>query len=335
MGATPGIPGELMRGGYLLALLLRCWHMFMTVAKVMVPVMVVVEIADHFGLVTLVGHAISPAMALLHLPPEAGIVWATTILTGIYGGIAALAALAPALEISSAQMSALCAMMLFSHAIPVEQAIVRRAGASFGLTALLRLGTAAFYGALVSWICGLTNTLAQPMSLGWMTGSAMAADTGPTGILGWILSTVYSLALVYAIIVVLAALLDLLERLGITRRITAAMMPLLRLSGLNAQVAPVTTVGVLLGLTYGGALIIEESKRQNFSARTRFLALSWLSLSHSLIEDTLLVMALGANIWVVLVGRVALTLLIVAALARLTDRGSWSAARPQADNRLA
>jgi len=337
MSATPGIPGELMRGGYFIALLRRCWHMFITVAKVMVPVMAVVEIADYFGLVALVGHAISPAMALLNLPPEAGIVWATTILTGIYGGIAALAALAPSLEISSAQLSALCAMMLFSHSIPVEQAIVRRAGASFGMTALLRLGAAAFYGALVSWICGLTNYLARPVSLDWLTGSAMAADTGPTGILEWLLSTLYSLALVYAIIVLLAAFLDLLEHLGITRRITAAMMPLLRLSGLNAQVAPVTTVGVLLGLTYGGALIIEESKRQNFSARTRFLALSWLSLSHSLIEDTLLVMALGANVWVVLVGRVALTLLVVAVLARLTDRGSWSTANPgpQADNRLA
>src|SRR5690606_19090168 len=90
--------------------------------------------------------------------------------------------------------------------------------------------------------------------------------------------------------------------------------------------APVTTVGVLLGLTYGGALIIEEAKKQNFSARTRFLALSWLSLSHSLIEDTLLVLALGANIWVVLVGRVILTLLIVAALANLTNRGDWRVA---------
>src|SRR3546814_12487960 len=89
-----------------------------------------------------------------------------------------------------------------------------------------------------------------------------------------------------------------MDRLGITRRITAAMMPLLKVSGLNAQVAPVTTVGVLLGLTYGGALIIDEAEKQNFSARTRFLALARLSLSHSLIEDTLILLALGADIWI-------------------------------------
>src|SRR5690606_16733691 len=110
-----------------------------------------------------------------------------------------------------------------------------------------------------------------------------------------------------AVIVGLLVLLDVLERTGITRRITALLTPLLGLSGLDSRVTPVTTVGVLLGLTYGGALIIEEAQKQDFPARTRFLALAWLSLSHSLIEDTALFVALGANVWIVLVGRVLVT----------------------------
>ncbi|WP_245153612.1 nucleoside recognition domain-containing protein [Allopusillimonas ginsengisoli] len=298
----------------------------MTVAKLMVPVMLVVHLADQFGLVALAGQWIAPAMSLLNLPPEAGIIWATTVFTGIFGGIATLATLAPSLDMTSAQLSALCAMMLFSHAIPVEQAIVRKAGASFWATAALRLGTAVFYGGMVSWASQWTGVLDSRISFEWMTTSAFAAGAAPSGIVAWMASTAYSMFLVFVIITILAAALDALERLGVTRRITAAMMPLLKFSGLNAQVAPVTTVGVLLGLTYGGALIIEEAKKQNFSARTRFLALSWLSLSHSLIEDTLLVLALGANIWVVLVGRVILTLLIVAALANLTNSGDWRVA---------
>ena len=100
------------------------------------------------------------------------------------------------------------------------------------------------------------------------------------------------------------------------------MTPILRLSGLDERAAPITTVGVLLGLSYGGALIIEEAKKNNFDAKTRLLALSWLSLSHSLIEDTLLIMALGANIWIVLVGRVLMTLVVMALMARLLQRTS-------------
>ncbi|MBB5216082.1 nucleoside recognition domain-containing protein [Parapusillimonas granuli] len=308
---------------YLKALAKRSWRLFITVTKVMLPVMIIVKIADLFGLVDLVGRLIAPAMSLLHLPPEAGIIWATTVLTGIYGGIATLSSLPSPPDMSVAQVSALCAMMLFAHAIPVEQAIVRRAGAGFGVTAALRIGTAVFYGGLVSWVCHLTGALSEPLSFDWLRGSEVIAADAGSPFFGWVQSTAFSLGLTLCIIFVLVVALDLLDRLGITRRFTRLMMPLLRVSGLDANVAPVTTVGVLLGLTYGGALIIEEAEKQNFPARTRFLALSWLCLSHSLIEDTLLLLALGADIWIVLVGRVALTLLIVAALARLTNRGNW------------
>ena len=310
---------------YAFAMLQRSWRMFLTVTKVMLPVMVIVQIAQQFGLIELLGQVIAPAMALLHLPPEAGIIWVATVLTGIYGGIASLSGLASSIDLTAAQLSALCAMMLFSHSIPVEQSIVRRAGASFWFTGALRIGTALTYGAAVSWACHLTGVLADPVSFEWLRGSAFAAEDGANGYFGWLQATLFSLLITFFIIAGLVVTLDGFERLGITRRITRAMTPLLKMSGLNSQVAPVTTVGVLLGLTYGGALIIEEAKKQKFSPRTRLLALSWLSLSHSLIEDTLLLMALGANVWIVLVGRVLITLAIVATLAKLTDRGNRTA----------
>lgn len=317
---------------YPLALLRRSWRMFMAVAKVMVPVMLAVQIAQQYGLVHHIGALIAPAMSLLGLPAEAGIIWVTTVFTGIYGGLATFAGLAGGLDMTAAQVSALCAMMLFAHSIPVEQAIVRRAGASFWATALLRLASAVLYAALVTWICRLTGHLSESVSFAWLTGSSFTHGGQGQGAMQWLQSTAWSMGLTFLIIMVLAAALDLLQYLGITRRITALLMPVLRVSGLDAKVAPVTTVGVLLGLTYGGALIIEESEKQNFPARTRFLALSWLSLSHSLIEDTLLLLALGANIWVILVGRLAVTLLIVALLAWLTNRGNWRTAGLAAQN---
>lgn len=306
---------------YLVTQFKRSTRLFWSVAKVMLPVMVLVELAQAAGLVDWVGRAIAPAMGLMHLPPEAGIVWATTVLVGIFGGIASLSALAGTFDMTAAQLSALAAMMLFAHALPVEQAIVRRAGASFWITGALRLGTAILYGAGVSWLCASFDLLSTPVSLEWLRGSTFTQES--SGITGWLMATSVSLGITFTIIVVLVIILDALDRLGITRRITAALTPVLRISGLSADVAPVTTVGVLLGLTYGGALIIEEAEKKNFPKRTRFLALSWLSLSHSLIEDTLLLVALGADIWVVLVGRVVITLIIVAALARITNRGSW------------
>lgn len=300
---------------YAMRLLARSRRLFVTLMKVMLPVMIAVQLAQHWGWIDALGHAIAPAMAWLALPPEAGLIWITGAFVGIYGAIAAMIGLASQLELSTGQLSALCAMLLFAHSLPVEQSIVRRAGTSFWATGALRIGVALAYGGAVAWGSRLTGMLDEPVSLAWMQASSEGADSG--GLLAWAYSTALSLAMTFAILVALLVLLDVLERTGVTRRITSMLTPLLRFSGLDARAAPVTTVGVLLGLTYGGALIIEESDRQQFEARTRFLALAWLCLSHSLIEDTILLLALGANVWVVLVGRVAVTLVLIAALARL------------------
>ncbi len=303
---------------YVPSLLRRSRRLFVALVKVMLPVMIAVQIAQHLGWVDVLGRAIAPAMAVLNLPPEAGMVWMTGALVGAYGAIAVLMGLASSLDMSAGQFSALCAMVLFTHSLPVEQAIVRRAGGGSWTTALLRLGAALVYGGAVAWFCQFTGVLSEPISLQWLHGSAAAGTPADAGLVNWVWGTALSLALTFAIIMGLLVVLDVLERTGATRWITAALTPVLRISGLDARATPVTMVGVLLGLTYGGALIIEESEKQHFTARTRLLALAWVSLSHSLIEDTVLFLALGADIWIVLVGRVVLTLLIVAALARLT-----------------
>ncbi|MBV7485622.1 hypothetical protein [Bordetella sp. BOR01] len=312
---------------YLLNLLRRSRRLFLVLIKVMVPVMVLVQIGQWLGWIDVLGQAIAPAMALLDLPPEAGMIWVAGVCVGVYGAIAALIGLAPQLDLNVAQLSVLCAMVLFAHGLPVEQAIVRRAGASFWATAALRLGAAVLYGAAVAWACRWGGWLQQPVSLGWLQGSALAADTQAGGLAGWLRGTAISLVFTYGVIVALLVLLDVFERTGLTRAITALLMPLLRLSGLDARVAPVTTVGVLLGLSYGGALIIEEADKNQLPARTRFLALAWISLSHSLIEDTALLLTLGADIWVILVGRIALTLAVVAFLARLIKGDGTAQAR--------
>jgi hypothetical protein len=303
---------------YLNTIRQRSVHMFLTVARIMLPVMVVVYAADRLGWVRAVGEALSPVMSLLGLPPQAGIIWTTTAITNIYGGMATMAALSDGLRMTVAQVSALGIMMLFAHNVPTELSIVRRAGASALITGSLRLGTAILCGAAVARTCDAFGWLQQPVSLGWLREQASLSQ-GPQDLSAWMLSTAESMALILVIIIALVVLLDLLERLKLTRVVTRLLTPVLRLSGLDERVAPLTTVGVLLGLAYGGALIIEATERERYSPRTRLLALSWLSLCHSVIEDTVLVAALGANLWIILVARVLVTLAILAVMAALTE----------------
>jgi len=295
----------------------RATRMFRVVAGIMAPVMLVMYIAERLGLVQMAGHALAPAMAFMDLPAEAGIIWATTILTNIYGGIAIIAALSGDLQLTVAQVSALGAMMLFAHNLPTEQAVVRRAGASALFTGSLRIVVGVAYGAAVAWICRLGGWLQDPVSFAWLRGTSDAAP-GTLDFLPWLLATAQSLLLIWAVIVVLVVLLDILERLGATRLLTWALAPVLRLSGLEERAAPLTTIGMLMGLAYGGALIIDASEREQYSRRTLLLALTWLSLYHAVLEDTLLIAALGANVWIILVLRGVVVLLLLMALAALT-----------------
>lgn len=299
---------------YLRARLQTSLKVFWQLIKIMVPVMLAVKVAAEIGLIDALGPLLAPVMALLSLPPEAGLVLVACFTIGIYGGLGALPLLAET-ALTTGQLSIVCAMMLFAHALPMEQAIVRKAGASFWFTAILRLLAALLYAALVTAICRATGWLSEPADAGLL--HRMASPSA--GWLDWLVSSLVSLAATFVIIVALILLLDLFERSGITRRLTAAMMPLLRFSGLSRDLAPVTTVGVLLGLTYGGGLIIKEAQEKNFEPKMRVLALCWISLSHSLIEDTGLMLAVGADIWVVLVGRVLLTLLAIRLIALTLD----------------
>lgn len=299
---------------YLRSRLQTSLKVFWQLIKIMVPVMLAVKLAAEIGLIAALGPLLAPVMALIGLPPEAGLVLVAAFTIGIYGGLGALPLLAET-ALTTGQLSVVCAMMLFAHALPMEQAIVRKAGASFWFTAALRLFGALLYAALATAICRTTGWLSEPVDAGLL--HRMASPSA--GWIDWLVSSLVSLAATFVIIVALILLLDLFERAGITRRLTEAMMPLLRFSGLSRDLAPVTTVGVLLGLTYGGGLIIKEAQEKNFEPKMRVLALCWISLSHSLIEDTGLMLAVGADIWVVLVGRVLLTLLAIRLIALALD----------------
>ena len=313
------MPRTLQR--YIFDLINRSQKLFVTLMKVMLPVMVIVRIAQEFGAIDVASELLTPVMALIGLPPEAGLIWATCALVSMYGAVGAFIGLAGTLDMTAAQLSALCAMMLFAHGLPVEQAIVKRAGASLIATTALRIGAAVGYGALVTWVSNATGWLSEPVDFSWMAGGDVAsAATGLAGWGEWLIQTLKSLVVSFAVITGLLVILDAMKITGLTDKFTLAMLPILRVSGLSRDVAPVTTIGVLLGLTFGGALIIDEARRNNYPPRTLFLSLSWLSLSHSLIEDTAIMLALGADIWVILVGRVILTLIIIALLARLTLR---------------
>lgn len=100
----------------------------------------------------------------------------------------------------------------------------------------------------------------------------------------------------------LLILMDAMKAIGAIDLLNAGLRPLLKTIGVDNHLAPIATTGVLLGLVYGSALILEEIRSKNYPPRSVFIAMMLVCLMHALIEDTLVVMAIGANVWIVLTG---------------------------------
>lgn len=85
-----------------------------------------------------------------------------------------------------------------------------------------------------------------------------------------------------------------------------------------------TAVGLFLGVSYGGGLLIREARAGHIPQRQILLSCIFMGFAHSVIEDTLIFAALGADLWAILAGRIvfaiAATALIAAVLARLPQR---------------
>lgn len=295
---------------YLTKLFKRSLITFIDLTRIMLPIMIIVRIGQEFGILEILGTFLGPIMAIAGLPSDAGLVWAITLFTGVHGGIGAYLGLMPNMDLSIAQHSILCTMMLFAHSIPVEQAIVRKAGVSFVWTTLLRVAASLLYGAAIAWFCKTTGFLSESAEFAWLTSGFANPDW-----LSWSYATAQSLLYMIGVITVMFVGLDVLEIIGVTGWITRRLEPILAAIGVDEKLAPLTTIGMLLGLTYGAGLIIQSIKENKFSKRSLFLALSCLSLSHGLIEDTAMMLAIGADIWVVLVGRLVFTVVIIAAIA--------------------
>lgn len=279
--------------------------------RIIVPIAIGVRLLELLGVIKLLGQLLAPVMALVGLPGSMGLVWATTIVTNIYGGMVVFAGVAPGAGLTIAQVTVLATMMLIAHAIPVEASIARQAGTSFRAMAALRAGGALVAGILLNLAYTLTATLQQANTALWNP-----PPRDPSW-LGWAVGEVRNLLYIFLIILTLLILMRLLERLGIIKGLTRLLRPILTLLGISERAAPLAIVGMTLGLTYGGGLIIQEARAGELSRHDVFCALALLGICHSFIEDTLLMVVIGGHLSGTLLGRTLFALLVTWLVARL------------------
>ncbi|MGI9338962.1 MAG: hypothetical protein ACR2P4_10700 [Gammaproteobacteria bacterium] len=284
------------------------WQFFMLAF----PIVVVVRVLDlWFDFTARAGAVLSPLMALVGLPGDAGVVWATAILVNVYSGLILTAELWDVLALSGAQATVLSVIMLIAHSLPVEVRIAQKAGVRAPITLIARLGGAIVLGALLSAIYQYGGWLQDPAVLLLRSPSVAVLDWG-----AWLWQQGQNWLLIFAALTVLLALIRIMKITRAERLLFWLLSPLLRQTGIGERATTLTMIGMTLGLSYGGALLIGEAKNGNIPGRDILCAFLLLGLCHSLIEDTPVMALIGGDISGVLAARIIFAVIIMALFAR-------------------
>ena len=127
----------------------------------------------------------------------------------------------------------------------------------------------------------------------------------------WCYSTLSILVKMTLLIYSLAILQRILSEFGVIRWVSKFLKPLLLLFGLPARCSFLWIIANILGIAYGGAVMMEEVRAGKLSLRDIKLVNQHIGISHSNLEDLTLVASIGGIWWVMLLSRWAGSFILV------------------------
>lgn len=281
--------------------------------RITVPVAIAAELLSRLGFIKAIAPVLAPVMHLVGLPPELGLAWLTGCLVGMWGAIPLLFTLVPMQSLTVADVTIFSAMILIVHGLPAEQQILRKAGPSFLVTTSLRVFGGLLYAFMLHRIYSATGWLATPVDPAWIPMSA--AENWSSYLYG----LTKAMASMFVVLIALTLALDVLKWTGVLALVMKILSPMFRFAGIKNEAGHLTAVGFFLGISYGAGLLVQEARTADIPPRQVFLSCLFMCFAHSIVEDTLLVLALGADVYGVLLGRVVFAVVATAGVARLLE----------------
>ena len=136
------------------------------------------------------------------------------------------------------------------------------------------------------------------------------------------------------IVIPLMVAMQFIKELNFLDRLSVLLSPLVKLLGISRQASLPILAGLFLGLSYGGGIIIQSAREGLLTRRDLFLTVIFLSVCHSLIEDNFLFIAIGADPYILFIGRFVLAVTVTFLVSRLwkVDKKSTPKKRERASD---
>ena len=271
------------------------------IIKITVAVSFAMMLLKYFQILPWISNAVSPVFKVFGLPGATALAYVSGYFVNVYSCIAVMTTL----ELDWRALTILCTMVMCSHSMVLETAVLKKTGANGVRMVIVRTLSAFILGIVLNLILPGEPDLAMetvergPLAPWWPT------------LWEWFLSALKLVLMMTVIIYTLNILQRTLREFGIMERIARVFRPLMRVFGLPANVVFLWIVANIIGLGYGAAAMLDEMDRGGVSRRDVLLLDTHICISHSNLEDLLLLTACGAVWWILLLARWAMSIVLV------------------------
>lgn len=278
--------------------------------KMIIPISFAVSILQHYGIISIIAGYLTPLFSIIGLPGEASIVFMSSLFSPLYAPIAIIATL----TLDMREITILALMCLISHNLFVESAIQQKTGSSYLLMFSLRL--------LMSFAAAFILNLILPSTMGNAEATAEAIVHSNLGamLIYWAKGAGILSLKITLIISALMLLQSLLKEFKILYYLSKSFAPIMKAFGLSPQSSFLWLVAQFLGLTYGAAVLLEEVHNGEILAKDAKLLNYHIAINHSLLEDTLLFVAIGVPALWITFPRITFAIIVVWIVRIFTSR---------------
>lgn len=270
------------------------------ILKITILVSLLIVFLRYFGILEWFSKTITPVFNHIGLPGEAALAYVSGYLVNVYAAIS----VALSIDMDVRALTIFSVMALCSHNMITETAVQKKTGTSAIRIVIVRTFSA--FG-----LAFLLNKFLPGTPTSLVVGSNIDNRPLVEMLIAWVLPTFLLAIKIATIIYSLAIIQKLMAEYGVIRWISKFLKPVMLFFGLPARTSFLWIVANTLGLAYGAAIMIEESKSGKISNRDVNLLNTHISISHSNIEDMILLTSIGGIWYVLLFSRWAASLLLV------------------------
>ena len=295
--------------------------------KITIGVSVLILFMRYFKILPWLSATLGPLFNHFGLPGEAALAYVSGYFVNMY----AMLAIAGSMDLTARAITILGVMSLCSHNMITETAVQGKTGANpvrvvitrtlagfvlaFVLNLILPLSQsdiAMLGGAFEKSEAAVASVAEAPATVASITEAPAAVQPlFKELVVEWCYSTLSILVKMTLLIYSLAILQRILSEFGVIRWVSKFLKPLLLLFGLPARCSFLWIVANILGIAYGGAVMMEEVRAGKLSLRDIKLVNQHIGISHSNLEDLTLVASIGGIWWVMLLSRWAGSFILV------------------------